>query len=241
MFRNQREIFFFKNLFTLTNSKISALKRGFISFLFNTRFQKSLKFLPIFHISSFRFSSLFLLCRVEPFQVSLFPLFTRHSSFMSSNLFPPPEQRHSENFPTDVPCPGITASFRLSFYIFPYLFSFASIRYRYRIRELFSMEIFGWISSVEQINLYTHIHIHEYIYISQVVATLSLRDFYSRRFQLLFPVARIRGNSFLVPANKFSFTQPFILFLGRTGEICFFSSFFWEDYLQDRFRMERLN
>lgn len=38
-----------------------------------------------------------------------------------------------------------------------------------------------------------------------------------------------------------SFHSPFILFLGRTGEICFFSSFFWQDYLQDRFRIEGLN
>lgn len=58
-----------------------SLFRGFINPLLNTRFQTNPLNSFWFFISR-RFVALFPLCRVEPFQVSLFPLFTRHSSFM---------------------------------------------------------------------------------------------------------------------------------------------------------------
>lgn len=100
-----------------------SLFRGFINPLLNTRFQTNPLNSSWFFISR-RFVALFPLCRVEPFQVSLFPLFTRHSSFMRlwaptySSLLASPllSNRAFRKLSNRCPLPrssGITPSFRL--------------------------------------------------------------------------------------------------------------------------------
>lgn len=160
---------------------------------------------------------------------------------MSSNLFLPSSRTEafrklSNRCPLSQDYSFIST---LSFYIFPYLFSFASIRYRYGIRGIVHHGDI-WVNLVRWTNqlVYTYTHTRVYMYHKLLllyryeISTLDVSNF----FFLLRVFVVILSWSL-----QTSFHSPFILFLGRTGEICFFSSFFWQDYLQDRFRMEGLN
>lgn len=153
-----------------------SLFRGFINPLLNTRFQTNPLNSSWFFISR-RFVALFPLCRVEPFQVSLFPLFTRHSSFMrlwaptySSLLAPPPlEQKTFQPMSLTAILRNYTFISTPSFVLTHFL-QFLPIQYRYRIRKLFDMEDI-WMGEsrafrVQRTNLYTYIHIHIHKYIS---------------------------------------------------------------------------
>lgn len=144
---------------------------------------------------------------------------------MSSNLLCPPplEQRHSENFPSDVPYPKLQLHFdsllRFAYFLTSFL-QFLSIQYRYKGNCSAWRYLGESPFRVQRTNLYiTHIHTHIYhkllLLYRYEISTLDVSNF----FFLLQTVLRIRGNSFLVPWQA--------SFHSRIPVSCFCPSFYW--------------